>query len=362
MSETEKDQRTEEATPRRLEEARDKGQVAFSGEVVAAATLAASVLVLILVGPALAENLAGLVTRGIEMTALLGPGDLDSALSTEVLGSAMGSGLSAAAWVLLPLLLVATLAAYAQVGIRISPKTVEIDVQKLSPARGMKRLFSARTTVRTGLALGKVLLVTTVMGVVAWLHVPHVVRLGASELGPVLLGLGQVAFRCTVAALFFIAVLSAFDFFFQRRQHKKDLRMSRKELRDEQRLTEGDPHLKARVRQVQRQMASRRMMADVPSATVVVTNPTHYAVALRYEEGGEAVGAPIVVAKGTDEVAQNIKTIAREAGVHCYENVPLARSLHARVPLGEEVPEDLYTAVAAVLSYVYRLKGVRVGA
>jgi flagellar biosynthetic protein FlhB len=134
--------------------------------------------------------------------------------------------------------------------------------------------------------------------------------------------------------------------------------MSKQEVRDEMKSTEGDPHLKGRIRRVQRELAARRMMADVPTATVVVTNPTHYAVALRYEDEERSQrSAPRVVAKGVDHLAQRIKELARESGVPLYEDVPLARALHAQCELGDQVPVDLYEAVAGVLAYVYRVQG-----
>src|SRR5262249_53520444 len=159
------------------------------------------------------------------------------------------------------------------------------------------------------------------------------------------------------AAMGVILALALLDTLFQRLQHERDLRMTRAEVKEEHRLTEGDPHVRARIRAVQRELATRRMMADVPKATVVVTNPTHYAVALRSERqlaAGRA-GAPVVVAKGVDHLAQRIRSVALESGVPCHEDVPLARTLYARVKLGQEVPAELYAAVAAVLATVYRL-------
>ena len=152
-------------------------------------------------------------------------------------------------------------------------------------------------------------------------------------------------------------ILGLIDLAFQRWQLERDLRMSRQEIKEENRITEGDPHVKARVRQLQREMATSRMMADVPKATVVVTNPTHFSVALLYDRAAEG-RAPRVVAKGVDFVAQRIRSVAGEAGVLCYEDPALARALHAQADIGQEIPEDLYAAVAEVLAYVYRLQGL----
>ena len=162
------------------------------------------------------------------------------------------------------------------------------------------------------------------------------------------------------AAVLTVVALAVIDLVYQRFQHKQDMRMTRKEVRDEQKNTDGDPQVKARIRRVQREMASRRMMQDVPDATVVITNPEHYAVALQYSEGGGS--APRVVAKGVDEVAQRIKAVAREHGVFLFENPPLARALHRQAEIGDPIPEGLYQAVANVLAYVFRVQGRAAGA
>jgi len=213
---------------------------------------------------------------------------------------------------------------------------------------------------RTLMALGKLTLIVASMIAAAWTQIDHIVLLAGAELGPALAGTGHIALRCVAAALLAILVLAAADAGYQRWQHERDLRMSRKDIKEEHKSLEGDPHIKSRIRRVQMELAARRMMSEVPKATVVVTNPTHYAVALRYERkdgAGGPVGAPRVVAKGVDEVAARIKEVAREAGVICFEDVPLARALHARCRLGDEVPIDLYQAVAEVLAYVYRVQG-----
>jgi flagellar biosynthetic protein FlhB len=260
--------------------------------------------------------------------------------------------------VAVPLFIGAGIVAYAQIGLRVTPKATRWDPARLNPFRGISRIVSVRGLVRALLAFAKIVVITTTMAVIAWGELPRLAQLSGSELGPMLAGLGRVILRATVGALIAIVSIAIADFFFQRWQHERDLRMSRTEIKNELKNTEADPRLKARVRQVQREMARRRMMADVPKATVVVTNPTHYAVALRYErEPGGRKRAPYVVAKGVDLVAQRIKEIARDANVLCYEDVALARALHRECEIGDEIPETLYQAVASVLAYVYRVQG-----
>src|SRR5262245_31637994 len=355
-----REQRTEAATPRRREEARERGQVALSTELVSAVGLAAGVGVLSVGGAGLARAIASTMEHGLRA---LGDGatrDLSIPESAALLEGSVTGVLGALGMIVVPTVLACALTGYAQVGFRFAPKALEIDPGKLDPLRGFQRIFSARGLVRTGLSLAKVLLISAAAGTVAWLHVDRIARVGTNDLWPLLAALGVVALRTTVAALAVILALAALDALFQRRQHERDLRMTRAEVKEEQRLTEGDPHVRARIRAVQRELAMRRMMDDVPKATVVVTNPTHYAVALRYEREDGKAGAPIVVAKGVDHLAERIKEVARESGVACHEDVPLARALYARVAIGQEIPEELYAAVAAVLAAVYRLQEARV--
>jgi flagellar biosynthetic protein FlhB len=356
---SDREQRTEEATPRRRDEARQRGQVPLSSELVSAVGLATGVVVLGLGGPDLVRSVARELERGLGALATTGRRALDVPESAALLEDSVGPVLGVLATIVLPIVLACALAGYVQVGFRFAPKVLEVDPSKLDPVRGLQRLFSLRALVRTGSSLLKVLLVTAAAATVVWKHVPEIARVGTSELGPLMLALGVVALRTTAAALAVILALAALDALFQRRQHERDLRMTRAEVKEEHRLTEGDPHVRARIRAMQRELAMRRMMADVPKATVVVTNPTHYAVALRYEREGTTSAAPVVIAKGVDHLAHRIRELARASGVACHEDVALARALYARVRIGQQIPEELYGAVAAVLATVYRLQEAR---
>ncbi len=355
--EGDRDDKTEAATPKRREDAREEGQVAMSSDAIAAAGLVASAVVLVVGGGMIARS-SGMLIRGV----CLDIGTLGRAEFTEtewanlVAQSAKSLSLPALA-LILPLGAVVTFAAYAQAGLRIAPKAIKWNPGRLNPVQGWGRVFSTRGVVRTLSSLVKILLITGVTCWAAWNDVPLMSSIAGGDLGPALVVFGKVFTHCSLAALIAIVAVALFDFLYQRWQHERDLRMSKKDIQEEVKSTDGDPHVKARIRAIQREMSRRRMMADVPKATVVITNPTHYAVALRYEkQGDEATGrAPIVVAKGVDDVAQRIKAIAREAGVPLHEDVPLARALHARVEIGQEIPEQLFQAVASVLAYVYRI-------
>lgn len=362
-----REQRTEEATPRRREEARERGQVALSTELVAALGLLSGLGFLALGGAELAQTLGGQIQSACTRLGELGCGELTPEGAAGVLWAGVQTALGALALVVLPTVFVTCLTGFAQVGFRLAPKALEMDPAKLDPMRGLQKVLSARAFARTGLSIAKVALIFSAAAWVAWSHVDEIAGLGGDDLGPLLLAVGTVVLRTTAAALAAILFLAILDAVFQRIQHERDLRMTRAEVREEQRLTDGDPHVRARIRALQRELAMRRMMADVPKATVVVTNPTHYAVALRYDREGRegreerpgARSAPLVVAKGVDHLAERIKEIAAQHGVVRHEDVRLARTLYAKVKVGQEIPEELYGAVAAVLATVYRLESER---
>jgi flagellar biosynthetic protein FlhB len=355
-------EKTEDATAQKQEEAREKGQVPLSTELISSIALMGSLgLFLGMSGPVLEILGHGVRTCFAQLTTI-GPGEIDIMTATRLMDEHGNNVMDAVVMFALPLLMLTLLLGYGQVGFRISPKAIELDITKLNPIKGLGRLFSMRSVMKTGLATLKVIFIGFAISFTIYTQLDLISGIDGSELGPLLLIGRGVFIRVVIAALIAIFVLGVVDFLYQRYQHSEDLRMSKQEVKQEGKNSEGDPQIKARIRQVQREMAGRRMMDDVPDATVVVTNPTHYAVALKYERSAEGGSAPRVVAKGMDQVAQRIKQIARENDVICFEDVPLARALHAQCEIGEYIPEDLFEAVAAVLAYVYRVRGEHVGA
>ncbi len=349
-------EKTEDATPRRLEEAREKGQVAFSTEIMSAATLMTALLAIGFAGAALTQAAGRIVVSGANDVAYLGREQLEATEFASLLRAAAQQVLPPVLMLVLPVAFVAALVGYSQVGgVRLTPKAIAPDPSKISPMAGAKRMVSPRSFVRTGLSALKLVVVGVAVVGANWQGILRMGSLAGADTGPFLAALGILLLRAGITGVIAILFLSVFDFWFQRHQFQRDMRMSKKEVKDEQKSSEGDPLVKARIRQVQREVSSRRMLADVPDATVVVTNPTHFAVALNYDPG--LADAPRVVAKGVDEVAETIKRIAREAGVTMFEDPPLARALHRSCEIGSEVPEELFQAVAAVLAYVYRLRG-----
>ena len=360
--EPDKQEKTEDATPRRREESREQGQVSLSQEVASASILLGGLIVLLVAGSWFAQGAGSLIVDSLASLPTQGRAELSvPGAAGWITASAAHMGYAALA-LIVPLFVIGLLACYGQVGFMITPKALAWDPARLDPFKGFGRVFGKRGSMRTLMALAKILVITATVAIVSWNQLPRLSTLTGSEIGPIMAAIGSVALRCTAAALAAILALALTDLFWQRFSYEREMRMSKKEVRDEAKSTEGDPHVKSRIRQLQREMAQSRMMADVPKATVIVTNPTHYAVALRYDRdeplrtNRRPRATPYVVAKGVDHVAQRIKSLAREHAVPLVEDVPLARALHRQVEIGDEVPEQLYQAVATVLAHVYRVQ------
>jgi flagellar biosynthetic protein FlhB len=337
--------RTEAATPRRLARAREAGQVALSREAAPAAVLATVTLLLALLAPASAHRLA-------ERLALL-------LASAHALSPAAGArvaalaGLFAAAPFVFAGALAAIGAVLAQTGGLVHPGAVVPDLTRLSPRRGLARVFSVGGLLEAGKALAKVVAAGAAVWIVLASALPLLPAVLAWTAPGLLARTMREALRVLMVVIAVQAAIAGFDIVRARLRHASDLRMSRHELREEHKETEGNPQIKARIRRLRMARVRRRMLAAVPKATVVVTNPTHYAVALAYQRGSTA--APRVVAKGVDEVAARIREVAEQHRVPLVANPPLARALHA-VELDAEIPRELFAAVAELIAYVWRLR------
>ena len=344
-------ERTEDATPRRRQESRERGQVARSREIDSVAVLLGGLVLLYLSAPLAYEGLASLM-RFAFGEAMSRP--LTASSAQELVSSVSVRALGYFAPLAGGLLVVALLASYGQVGLMITPQSIEPKLDKLDPVQGLKRLFSLRSVMQAFFSLVKLAIVVGVF----YLAIRN--RIG--EFFPLAQGTapGVFGYLCrTVALVGFqasavLVVIALADFGYQRWEHERSLRMTRQEVREEMKRLEGDPIMKSRIRQVQREVARRRMMQDLPKADAVVTNPTHYAVALRYDAA--TMEAPTVVAKGRDLLAERIKEIARFHGIPFVEDRFLARALYRAAEVGSPVPFGLYQAVARVLAYIYQLR------
>jgi len=347
-----RDDRTERATPKRRQEARERGQIPRSRELAGALSLLSVVVALWFLGPAIWEGLAQEMTHALQG---LSRTDLHLTDIQSLIGSTLLRHLSLIAPVLGVALVIGVMANVLQVGVLFTTNPLLPRWSRLNPASGFSRLFSTQSAAE----LAKALLKLAIVGAVAFFNLRAdanaVFLLGEQGVAPYFAGLSRMVGGLLGKSGLALLVLGGLDYLFQRWQHEQDLKMTKTEVKDEARQQEVDPKIKARIRSMQRDLSRRQMMAAVPQATVVITNPTHLAVALRYERG--AIPAPRVVARGAGYLAERIKTLAREAGVPIVEDQPLARSLYRHVKVGEFIPAALYQAVAQILAYVYSLQG-----
>ncbi|WP_175813446.1 flagellar biosynthesis protein FlhB [Burkholderia contaminans] len=346
--------KTEAATPRRLEKAREEGQVARSRELASFALLAAGFYgAWLLAGP----------TGGHLQAMLRGAFTFDRAIAfdTNRMLSAAGSASLEGFAALLPILaltgVAALLAPMALGGWLISSKTFELKFDRLNPISGLGRIFSIQGPIQLGMSFAKTLVVGGIGGIAIWRSKDELLALATQPLRVALPDAMHLIAVCCGTTVAGMLVVAALDVPYQIWQYNKKLRMTKEEVKREHRENEGDPHVKGRIRQQQRAIARRRMMAAVPKADVVVTNPTHFAVALQYTDG--EMRAPKVVAKGVNLVAARIRELAAEHNVPLLEAPPLARALYHNVELEREIPGSLYSAVAEVLAWVYQLKRFR---
>jgi len=347
-------ERTEAPSQRRLEQAREEGQVPRSREVNTFALLAAAGLGLWVSSEALRNSFTGLMRRALvlERAAIEAPGGMLEQLYAVSIDASI-----AIAPLLAVLFIVALVSPMSISGWLVSSKALMPDFERLSPARGLTNMFSLHGLGELAKAIAKVVLIG---GVAAWATLAQteaVMQLAQESLPAAIAHGGGILGVCFLAVAASLALIAAIDVPFQIWHYRSKLKMSREDLRREAKEQEGDPQVKAAVRSQQREMARRRMMAAVPQADVVVVNPTRYAVALRYDEA--KMRAPRVVAKGMHLIAQNIRALAEQHKVPVLEYPPLARALHRHADVGDEVPAALYAAVAEVLAWVFQLRRYR---
>jgi len=352
MSENDSAQeRTEDATPKRLEDARRRGQIPRSRDLSIAAVTLGGGIALSMMGGQIAATMQGMMIKGLSL-------NRDQALDTiqmlPALSSAAIDGFRACAPVLGVVFLAALLAPLALGGWSFSTEALMPQFNRLNPLEGVKRMFAMRSLVELGKALAKFGIVGVIAVIVLYKNAPVLLAIGREPIGVGIAHAFQLAGKGFISIAAGLLLIAGFDVPYQLWQYAKQMRMSREEIRQEYKESEGSPEIKGRIRQMQQDVARGRMMQDVPKADVIVTNPTHFAVALRYDDS--RMRAPIVVAKGADLIAARIREVAGEHKVPIFEAPPLARVLFRNVDIGGEVPATLYVAVAQVLSYVFQLK------
>jgi flagellar biosynthetic protein FlhB len=344
-------ERTERATPKRLEEARRRGQIPRSRDLSTAAVMVTGATGLYFLGSQLGSDMHGIMSHALTLTREQA---LDTSRVVPLLSSAAADALFACVPLFGLIVLAALLAPLALGGWSFSTKALMPQFNRLNPLSGLKRMFALRSLIELGKALAKFGVVAVVAVIVLWNGATELLSLGREPTASAIVHAVRLSVQGLIAVSAGLLLIAAVDVPYQIWQYAKQLKMTREEVRQEMKESEGSPEIKGRIRQVQQQLARQRMMQDVPNADVIVTNPTHFAVALKYDD--QRMRAPIVVAKGVDLVAARIREVAGENRVPIFEAPPLARVLYRNVDIGQEIPSNVYVAVAQVLTYVFQLK------
>lgn len=345
------DQRTENATPQRLNKARQEGQVAFSPEFVSGIMLTAGVLLFWMFGLVFFGVFGDTISLRLTVfePMIVEPRQIITALIGDVLrvGLVVMGFITAIA-------MVATGCGLLQTNFNFSLKPLELKFNKLDPNAGVKRIFSSRSVVRGVLSVFKATVLLLIVYLVARSRIEQITFASFGSYHELMLKMSGILLYAALAVAGMMAIVGIVDFAYQRWKHAQDMKMSLRDIKDENKESEGDPLVRARVRRIQAEMGRKRMLADVPNASVVITNPTHFAVALQYDR--ETMSAPIVLAKGADHLARKIIEIAEENGVAVVQRKPVARFLYSNVEIGNPIPFELYQAVAEVLNFVQRMR------
>lgn len=344
-------EKTEDPTERRLTEARNKGDVLKSMEIPSAAVLIAGLMGLYLMRGYMYTNLLDIMRFYFSQLHTM------SVVPANMLHITMDC-MYFFALLLVPLMglifITAALANYAQVGVIFSTEKLMPKYEKIDPIKGIARMFSMQTLNNTLKSIAKITVITWAAYTVIKAHLNELLPLMQQEPISIFIFYCKISFLIFLKAAIVIALLAVIDWVFQRWQFMKKMRMTKQEMKEEAKTTEGDPHVKGRIRSIQMEMARKRMMADVPDADVIITNPTRLAIAIQYDSA--SMVAPVVVAKGAGVIAHKIKEIGRDNNVPLVEDKPLARALYAAVEVGDEIPAELFQAVAEILAHVYGLK------
>lgn len=352
MAEADGQEKTEQPSGKRVSESRSKGQVAKSIEINSVAVFSTGLFLIIMTQKHLSHNLSALSHKVFS--------ELDKfRLTTDMVSYYAYEGMSFYIVTLGPIfagLVIISLAAnYGQVGFHFTPKAMAPRLAKFNPISNFKNMFlSSRSLLELGKSLLKLAIISSFTYWVLESIITQAVGLVDYSVEEIVKFMVSAAYELLWKITIAYVVIAAADFIYQKRKHTKDLMMTKQEVKEEAKSDEGDPHVKGKIRSIQRAAARRRMMKDIPTADVVITNPTHFAIALKYSMGNEA--APKVVAKGVDELAQKIKKVAVENGVPLHEDRELARALYKACDIGDEIPASLFKAVAQILAYVFKLK------
>ncbi|MFD0616729.1 flagellar biosynthesis protein FlhB [Paenibacillus sp. GCM10027629] len=345
-------EKTEKATPKKRQESRQKGQVAKSADLSGASVLLGAFMCLLMLGGFFKERLMNLFTEPLLH-------HMNISFTQETILQFFGQMALKILIFMAPIFIIAILlgllANYLQVGFLFTGDPIKVKLSKINPINGFKNIFSMRSLVE----FMKSIIKLTVIGLLVYTSIigqkAEILQLSHQSIEHIFTFAAKVTLGLGIKIAAVLLVLAGLDYLYQRYEHEKSLRMSKQDIKDEYKKMEGDPLIKGKIRERQRRMALSRMMQEVPKADVIITNPTHFAVAIKYD--ATMMQAPQIIAKGQDYVALKIKELAKEHNIVTMENKPLARALYARTEIGDSIPADLFQAVAEVLAYVYKLKG-----
>ena len=343
--------KTEKPSPKKLADARKKGQVAKSREIPSVCILLFSLTVFYFIGSDILLNITEFMKFSLHN---ISGNDFQRASLYKYLLSVSMQFMKIVFPLMLTVFIIGILSNVAQFGFIFSGEPLALKLSKLDPVKGIKKLISLRSLIELVKSLVKVLVVGCAAYLILKSEADNFASLVEMSINDIFSFMCIISFKMSIYICVILGTLAVFDYFFQKWQHEKDLKMTKQEVKEEHKQREGDPKVKARIRQVQTEMAQRRMMEDVPGADVIITNPTRLAIALKYDPG--KMLAPKVLAKGSGFIAQKIREIAIQKDIPIVEQKPLARVLYKAVEIGDFVPSNLYRAVAEVLAYVYRLK------
>jgi len=354
--EQDESQKTEDPTPKRLREAKEKGQLAQSREVNNFLMLFGVAMIVLMILPYTGEALLSSMAIFIEKSDQMRVGTEGNYV--EFIRHAMFEVVKSVALAFAALMVLAALTGIVQNGLVWTTEPMKPKLEKISIIKGFKRLFSLKSFVEFAKGIAKI----TIVGTVAYLLLIPIMEEVELYITMDMMAIVEMMHgwlvRLLIGVMVIVALIAALDFLYQKFEFIKSMRMSKKEIKDEYKQTEGDPMIKGRIRQLRQERSRQRMMAAVPEADVVITNPTHYAIALVYELNIGTQAAPKCVAKGADEVALRIREVAKENKVEIVENPPLARALFEAVDIDDEIPEEHYKAVAEIIAFVFRQQGI----
>ena len=345
-------EKTEKATPQKRQESKRKGQVAKSAEIPSALIMIGGVMLLSFLGGWLLDQIMAIYR--INFTQYINWEWTSSNVRT-LFEQMTVNAVKIMAPIMLAAVVFGILGNYVQVGSMFTTEPLKMQLNRLDPVQGAKRIFSIRALVELAKSLMKIAIIGFAAFSVLWAERDELFLLSQKTLGASLSFIGGLTIKLALIAAAILMVLAIFDYMYQKYEFEKNIRMSKQDIKDEYKKSEGDPLIKQKIKERQRSMSMNRMIQDLPNSDVLITNPTHYAIAIQYD--AETMEAPKVIAMGKDHLALKIKEKAKELDIVIMENKPLARALYAQVEVGDSVPEDLFLAVAEVLAYIYRLKG-----